>query len=400
MEEEDNSTSAGIENYDSDFAAINRHDKEHGTTVFILGAGCSVGSGYPVMRQFMAKARSLRKQSRKQPIENSYRHTLDFRDSYLRVSYIIDRWWDNIEDLFTQVHLQKLLGIRGADERYQHLQRVIWDVYRQKITASDDGYSFFASAIQIWAQANRDYKANRPVIVTTNYDVALESFILGSRSDNTGNVGYAGIATPKDKFFPMRRFLESAKRTVEVVKLHGSVNWFENGAMTDFHTAHSYKQGWAEFHFQCTEKTQRPLIVPPQLGKSDLVPEIQLNWRRAVDVIRHAHEVVVVGYSFPETDLFMSRLLSEGVKENQGIESLTIVNNERDERWWARVKSLFSDSWWENCTHKYRIPFVRFAAAIHNQLNQAYVKGCNGALLADSAINANSETWGVIERLD
>jgi hypothetical protein len=84
-----------------------------------------------------------------------------------------------------------------------------------------------------------------------------------------------------------------------------------------------------------------PAIVPPMLGKSSLAQVITRQWKAAIDALANAREIWVIGYSFPATDAFMKRLLTEGVKRNRDLQKIWIVDIQRYEAWQARVEDLF-----------------------------------------------------------
>jgi len=77
------------------------------------------------------------------------------------------------------------------------------------------------------------------------------------------------------------------------------------------------------------------------LGKTASSPVIAIQWSTAISSIAEAREVWVVGYSFPTTDAFMKRLLTEGIKNNNDLERIVIVDLQPYEDWKARLEDLF-----------------------------------------------------------
>ncbi|MBE7507384.1 MAG: hypothetical protein HS101_14030 [Planctomycetia bacterium] len=105
-----------------------------------------------------------------------------------------------------------------------------------------------------------------------------------------------------------------------------------------------------------------PLIVAPALEKTSSQSAIQAQWRSAIRNIKKARAIVIVGYSFPETDAFMSRLLAEGIRDTTGPDRIYIINSDTRESWWERVASAFSVSWWKMGVHAFEGDFATFSS--------------------------------------
>ena len=85
-----------------------------------------------------------------------------------------------------------------------------------------------------------------------------------------------------------------------------------------------------------------PAIIPPMLGKMSTSPAIAAQWRAAIRILSEAAHIVVIGYSFPETDTFMSRLLAAGLKDSGGLEGVRIVDIQTEEDWCERLTRIFT----------------------------------------------------------
>jgi hypothetical protein len=158
---------------------------------------------------------------------------------------------------------------------------------------------------------------------------------------------------------------------VPVIKLHGSVNWFQytDGdipkifASTQFGIQEQSFPGvdrrnvpigisdpdfktknieqWARD--VCANATDPlPAIIPPMLGKMSISPVISCQWRSAIQCLARAKNITVIGYSFPETDTFMTRLLAEGLKDNIGLNRIRIVDIQSESQWRERINRIFT----------------------------------------------------------
>lgn len=85
-----------------------------------------------------------------------------------------------------------------------------------------------------------------------------------------------------------------------------------------------------------------PAVIPPMLGKMSVLPTISHQWQSAIACLETAAHITVIGYSFPETDAFMTRLLAEGLKKNNGLEDITIVDIQAEEHWVGRLERIFT----------------------------------------------------------
>jgi hypothetical protein len=85
-----------------------------------------------------------------------------------------------------------------------------------------------------------------------------------------------------------------------------------------------------------------PAVIPPMLGKMSVLPTISHQWQSAIACLETAAHITVIGYSFPETDAFMTRLLAEGLKKNNGLEDITIVDIQAESEWEHRLARIFA----------------------------------------------------------
>src|SRR5262249_32378620 len=147
---------------------------------------------------------------------------------------------------------------------------------------------------------------------------------------------YPGFESPDtpDKLvlFPSDETEISRDRNwVPIIKLHGSANWFayrrglresESNPWVAFTAAGEKAVGeivhetirlildneitkrGGEYATKVEGKTPSPAIIPPMLGKASIMPVIASQWRAAINLLKGARELWIVGYSFPSTDTF------------------------------------------------------------------------------------------------
>lgn len=123
-------------------------------------------------------------------------------------------------------------------------------------------------------------------VVTTNYDLVTET-ALGDIGRGSSYV-YRGEPTSEE--------------TVPILKLHGSVNWPKRDGV-DLQNIHTD-----------AAPLERAYVLPPtwnkDLNENRLFASV---WRDAVDLIGMAEAVLVIGQSFPPTDLHLDYLFGEAL---------------------------------------------------------------------------------------
>jgi hypothetical protein len=258
--------------------------------------------------------------------------------------------------------------VEQAENLCQKIAWAIWDIYREFHGKKCPPMDAVLEGI-----AKDGY---RPVVLTTNYDVLCEIGI--SQKNSEWSYYYPGFDPPWSKgandrtgkprpIWPLKQDIDvpleptDMKKAVPIIKLHGSVNWFRyddeqnlvastlmggcpDGVAID-DPAFRIDNLWKVLKSFLELKVDGepfPAIIPPMLGKMSVSPGIAAQWRAAVHFLETAAQVLIIGYSFPETDAFMTRLLAEGVRNNSGLEGITIVNVQAEEQWAERLERIFT----------------------------------------------------------
>lgn len=181
-------------------------------------------------------------------------------------------------------------------------------------------------------------------IITFNYDLLLEEglFTRGLWNPLDG-YGIGGLCEDE------RILNEMPPSEVELIKLHGSLNWSEGGQIVIspevvIHTSSFGNQCF--FPGMATEATHRPyhlkyphrpiIIMPTYLKFFDKSYEVQLV-NRAFDLVRNADKVYIIGYSIPAADVTANLILSQ---IRNDAEVVVINKNDID-----GIKKRLSDSY-------------------------------------------------------
>lgn len=187
-------------------------------------------------------------------------------------------------------------------------------------------------------------------LITFNWDTLLDRALweTGRWQPDTGyGVTFGYILDGKWRGTPRR----VKKSELKLLKLHGSTNWLISYVAWNFRDRTRRMLFCPETehipvcYFRCTHDLPSyqdlytpsgifrygfppnhpefetcgylyPMIVPPSRTKyyDDLPDVLPVLWQEAGEKMRKADEVVIIGYSFPETDLMSWELMDEATK--------------------------------------------------------------------------------------
>jgi hypothetical protein len=76
----------------------------------------------------------------------------------------------------------------------------------------------------------------------------------------------------------------------------------------------------------CKRHAFVPLLIPPSWDKSGYAEIIAPVWKRAVEELKTATRICIVGYSIPETDAFFKYLITMALAGNHQLYNLIVVD--------------------------------------------------------------------------
>jgi hypothetical protein len=150
-------------------------------------------------------------------------------------------------------------------------------------------------------------------VITFNYDIGAEVAFV------RGNLPYGYFVNQQ----------AAVGNVVKLIKLHGSINWGQDlnskeivpiavdsllsnfGIVTDQSLTHHTLPVGASFA-KLKSFAPMPVIVPPGLFKAEYQGSIGNVWQEAAKELESAKEIIVIGYSLPETDFFFRYLYALG----------------------------------------------------------------------------------------
>jgi len=170
---------------------------------------------------------------------------------------------------------------------------------------------------------------SRAVVITFNYDCLVEKAASELLKVKSGaRLDYSELYPVPITSILLRRagiFGSDPENTFQLLKLHGSINWYYSGSNM-FYGEPIYdirlKAGWSPQHgdivadLKAKAPDKLPLIVPPTATKSAYFNNetIRSQWLLARQSIEEAENLYCIGYSFPETDVMVRSLIAWSAK--------------------------------------------------------------------------------------
>jgi len=348
--------------------------------VIILGAGSSVDAGIPLLSNFVQTMWEIasRMKFNGVPLKDEdctiFQNAIKVRDEldhYHGRANFDDR---NIEDILSILtfnlyenkssDLNRMNWIIRAIERTIELScNVKFDESKNQV--QEEGNSIYR---EFW-QALLKYDSNHiPTIISFNYDLVLEralfqlfknwNYEVNSKFNDkyisinyffknlkklTYKIRYQEYTTSDFRINNRGSTIEQANREeadicINLLKLHGSLCFSKENDEIIYPT-------------RCANK---PYILPPVFNKntSKLIEPV---WKEALVSLRNAKNVIFVGYSLPQTDIYMQYFLKSGLGPNNNLNNIFVFDQVFNKHADASIKM---EERYKNC----------FSPQIHNRI--------------------------------
>jgi len=325
-------------------------------TVFILGAGASFEAGAPLMSNFLDVADDLMYKGAVNRNLKSFKNVFHMISNLqlVHAKSFLDTY--NIEDLFGAIEMARIIkNLNGKSiEEIEELRNDLITVISQTLSKCisfpfidnkikpPQTYQNFVSMIEKMEQ--------KPSIITFNYDIALDYTLLF----NHFNIDYCLHENSNLNYSPITN-------TIRLLKLHGSLNWGKCkkcSEIVDYNIGSylsnmtQYRPIWDERIYispndqlshlkHCDEALENvPVLVPPSWNKTEYHGSLTNVWRYAAQELSEARNIIIIGYSLPESDSFFRYLFSLGTMGPSRIKQLLVYNPDNSGLVEGRYNSL------------------------------------------------------------
>ena len=163
---------------------------------------------------------------------------------------------------------------------------------------------------------NRGGPERRDTIITLNYDLLTETALRGlNLVPFSYGLGGERVAFQEGNSHILSETL-AKERTLRLLKLHGSLNWgIPSHQKLTVYTSYE----------DLLNHGLTPALAPPTWRK-DFLGQLPYVWGKAVDALRTATRIIILGYSIPATDQHFRFLLAAGLQENISLRQAFFVN--------------------------------------------------------------------------
>lgn len=313
--------------------------------VLFLGAGFSKEAELPTMADFGRdsdkEGESIRKHEAEDPrngyemFSDAYREFKEFQAFCERAHKFVNIDVNNLESMFCMAEAMVESNIKEMHmESYNRIKRWLWKIYHQCPPAQSDKKTLVDPYFGFIDTLKEHELMSRINVITTNYDLLFE--YISWRKD-------IKCAYPFEKEHPKELrvledktpyvFLNREENFPIVCKLHGSINFFEKDG--EFFISDNVvpklpcKDIWigkscipdlpeilafdALHELEKRGKPSIPAIIPPTYAKLEGRSWLRAIWNAALKSIQDAKYIIFIGYSMPQTDVFMHAMIQSAM---------------------------------------------------------------------------------------
>lgn len=288
--------------------------------VFVLGSGFS--------KSFLPSLPTLKDLNALIPdgIPDEFPHLKEYCRNFLSLCNG-EREYLGVEQLATSILSAQIFP--SERERLYHaslrfeLLRFIAESIRSEQPLSDEAAAVLGRFLK--ACVNRASAGERETLILSfNYDTLIERVIAADPElSKTVSVDYGVRIDPADRSAVRGK----CEQTIDLVKLHGSLNWFPIKGTNDELDLKSICQVEPfdrSFPIYCEDT---PIYIPMAHAKESFLRGSLFNvlWAKADYYLKNAEEINFLGYGFPKTDVNNLEFL---LRHRKRIANVVVFENE------------------------------------------------------------------------
>jgi len=324
--------------------------------ILILGAGASYDADIPLMNGFMQTIWELavRSKYKNKPIKAEdkalFSKAIEIRDELDRYHGRANFDDRNIEDILSILTFNLIEGKKKDKDKLDIMVKAISKMI--DITCNVEHPGTFDIAIsngpdiyrKFWQALFSCFSTGKtfPTIITFNYDLVLERSLLqvlinkyySNRNrppfnsitikyyydlirDINFNIKYAQYHTNETFGTEPGTILEKTDNVneknliIEILKLHGSINFPTKKEEHD--------------NFNIASSIENPFILPPIYNKNYQQYGNKI-WKSALERLREAKNIVIIGYSLPQTDIYIQYFFKAALGPNLNLNNIFVFD--------------------------------------------------------------------------
>lgn len=214
-------------------------------------------------------------------------------------------------DFLSKIHRRRTRGMVDNATYLNHLSHLITDyLISCKSNQSGDTKNFVNKIFPTGIDPSR--YTNR--VITFNYDTLIERPLI-ERGISKRKIYFDQLASKEST--EIKKTTDDKFAHPLILKLHGSINW--RCSQSDFENIVQGKTNSDPIHIWTDDSkspkpndSDSPLIIPPIPNKPITQIKIFADlWKTAYEYINEAEEIVIVGYSCPQTDTIARTMFTQ-----------------------------------------------------------------------------------------
>lgn len=320
----------------------------NGKNAYFLGAGVSAPLGIPTFQPFMQKVEETCDKLRDAEIKEKFKTVLKlWKDWFGDI---------NIEEYYSYIEMLGMVIPTFRTVTTKDIEDVIYYTIKESPKKLENK-SYLRELLE-------DIRDKKGKIITTNWDIELdlECYKEWKGVEDYREYLYTGIIRPLENFSgsfqPDSKLYQGnyvsytnkdGKNVIEEIppytiwKLHGSLNWgFCKKCGFIYHSIEVYNNMANCKCKSCRDKLER-FIVPPTLAK--LSPEkigmeengriikggspyfmLSEIWSGVHNILLGCENIYFIGYSFPETDIFLKNFIISSLRFNRDLKNIVVIS--------------------------------------------------------------------------
>lgn len=288
--------------------------------IYVLGSGFS--------KSFLPSLPTLRDLNSYIPgkIPAEFPHLREYCENFLAICNGQDEYL-NIETLATAILSTQIFP--GEKERLYHenlrfeLLRFIASVIRREDPLEPSAAEVLGRFIKACANDCGDAR-RETLLLSFNYDTLIERAIaMNPELSSKISVDYGVHIEPADRSAKKT----NCEQTIDLIKLHGSLNWFPlKGVSDELDLKNVCQVETTDRSFPIYEE-DTPIFIPMAHAKESFLRGSLFNllWAKADYYLKNAEEIHFLGYGFPKTDINNLEFL---LKHRDRIANVVVFENE------------------------------------------------------------------------